>query len=260
MKYIVTNGFHTEEPNPLSADGSYAGFSCFSTNGPSEYDLLTRRTTTGCWMVQFRKGNEHYKEALVDFVRYENQYGRTVIIDSDHEDIHDILQKGQIEHFLPKTLVHSTSYSVYESIMRDGKLIAPFFLPEQERWNYQHDRSDVDRYLDNEPDEYKQYVMLGTMEAKTELIMAMYQKKSFSIDENVRYEPGVRFYFDAYKMLNDGLIVFDGIHIAKVYQGIELDRYLMRAISYRELERTQPWTPKAFQECANRLFKESLEY
>ena len=141
-------------------------------------------------------------------------------------------------------------------ISTEGQLKAASELSQQSR-NIDPS-SEVGRYLENEPPEYSDYIMFGAIASTTpEKIVASYQAGRFLLDDDAVYEPGVRLYFDNYRMIADHQIVRDGLHTAKVHKRLPLSPYLLAVIGANEVDPRREmnlWTPRLFVERANKAF------
>ena len=136
---IAPKEWTPSDKNPFTSDGSYGNrWSCFSTRAE----------------FQFRKGNDEFKEHLADFIRYENEYGRTIIIDFEKRNtVEDVVGQHLRKTPVPgarmstdaKYVVHSTTEESWEKIKSSGTLTAAAFL--QHRWNFDEDGNETDVYL-----------------------------------------------------------------------------------------------------------------
>ena len=246
MDYLhAPNSFNPNFPNPFSNDGTYSGYSCFSNTGTASIDLLTRRTKSGCWLVQYNERN--YVEHLVDFIKYENSYGRVVILHSNIKINIDECVLASEKALIPDILVHSTSLESLNQIKIDNKLKSG-----SNRHELKQQRGHtIIKYLSEEPGEYSDYVMLGTINENTELIMAMIQNDSFDVSEIDLYKAGARIYLNAQKLHKSGLLVRDGVHAGKVFKEIDLNKYCLKIVSAEDFEHSNQWTPKSFKDACN---------
>lgn len=74
--------------------------------------------------------------------------------------------------------------------------------------------------------------------------------------------PQVRMYFDAHKIIKDGLAVRDGVHILKVENILDLSKYLLLSVFEKDVilpNGKQYWTPALFTEAANGFFESQLK-
>lgn len=208
---------------------------------------------------------------MIDFLRYENAHGRTVIL-SFPKDIDvdgfvaralsctpeaNIVRPGD-----PKVVVHSTTLPAWESILADGELKAASLLGIEEGASARG-FSEIERYYQDEPPEYTDYIMFGGMDsAETEMVLASHNAGRFVCDDNAVYEPGVRLYFDNHRIIADGLGTRDGLHLIKVLRRLPLAPYLLAAVSVQDLDpegKIEVWTIRSFVERANEAFRSRSE-
>jgi hypothetical protein len=258
MDYVFPpRNWTINDSNPFDPDGKYGDrYSCFSTKGKFKYDKLTKRTKNGCWLLMYNEKNDGYIDELVYFIEYENINGRSVIIDSNQakEEIEAIIVAGENDFKATKYLVHSTTEIGWNRIEKSGKITADYFL--KERSNYNSDL--INDYMNNEPKEYCQYVDLADMEWNSEIVVAAHQYGKFITDESIEYVPGIRIYLDFKKMKNDGIIVYDGVHYAKVYKEIDVRKYMVKAIGKGNFKDINKWSPKLFMEMSNYEIENSV--
>ncbi len=155
-----------------------------------------------------------------------------------------------------EVIIHSTTLAAWERIRADGQLKAASELPRPAR--LLDSLSEVGRYLQNEPLEYGDYIMFGAIASTTpEKIVASYQTGSFLLDDDIVYEPGVRLYFDNYRIIGDSLATRDGLHTMKVHKQLPLSPYLLAAIRVIDLDpqrEVKAWTPRMFVEKSDKAF------
>ena len=192
--------------NPFTPDGSYGSrWSSFSILDKDDDQFITGKSGDGPFSARFGRRVEHLEIRLIDFIRYENDHGRTVIL-SFPEDIDiDLYVKQALSRMPnpdtlrsndPKIIVHSTAEGAWKIISSEGQLRAASELSQQA--HIIDASSEVSRYLENEPPEYSDYIMFGPIASTTpEKIVASYQAGRFILDDHAIYEPGVRLYFNA---------------------------------------------------------------
>ncbi len=120
----------------------------------------------------------------------------------------------------------------------------------------------VEAYLHDEPPEYKDYIMFGGMDSCVpEMVLASNCTGSFILDEKAAFKPGVRLYFDNYRIIRDGLATRDGLHVNKVHLHLPLQPYLLFAVGVDDLDpqrQVDQWTIRNFVERANAAFRSSV--
>lgn len=158
-------------------------------------------------------------------------------------------QKGvKLRKTDPTVLVHSTTLESWNQIQKDGKLRAPSELKS-------HDFciTEIGRQTLLEPADYSDYVMLDIPDGCGELVVSSRQQKIVCTDPDIPYLPGVRLYFDGIKLFENGMIMRDGFHPAKVYHSLLLAPYLLCAVTADHFPQQQ-WTPSSFTKAANTWF------
>ena len=110
-----------------------------------------------------------------------------------------------------------------------------------------------------EPKDYSGYIMLDILNGCGELVVNSRQLGYVCTDSDVPYNPGVRLYFDGYKIIRDGLTVRDGLHILKVKKELPLKEYLTMAVTEDMSLSREIWTPTTYTEWANKHFLSNVE-
>jgi hypothetical protein len=266
LDYVMAPpGWTSDDTNPFSADGSYgSSWSCFSTLGGSEYRHLTCRTRSGCWLFRINVEQVAIKRHLIDFIRYENENRRTVIVEArlgelsaravaDMERLTPL--PGIIRESDEPFLVHSTDRAGWGKIRAAEELTASAFLPKGRNLDALDDQAAA--YMRSEPSEYKEYIMLGSLNGpSTEVVVSCFQKGKMILSEDVAYDPGARLYLDNHALIRAGIDVRDGLHLMKVHGHLPL-RYLAAVVTVDDVELPPgqaQWTPRTFTERANSLF------
>jgi hypothetical protein len=267
MSYLkAPPGWAYTDANPFTPDSSYgAGWSGFCILGQDDDQFTTGKSGAGPFSARFGRRVEHLATRLIDFLRYENAQGRTVIL-SFPDDINidgfvaqalsQMPGPGVVRPEDPEIIVHSTTREAWRNIRADGWLKAASELSQQGR--IVDPSSEVGRYLEHEPPEYREYIMFGTIASTTpEKIVASYQAGRFILDDEAIYEPGARLYFDHHRMIADHRITRDGLHIAKVHKQLPLAPYLLAVIGVEEIDpqrEVKLWTPRLFVERSDAAF------
>jgi len=263
-------GWVYTDANPFTSDGSYGlGWSSFCILDIDDDQFTTGKSGDGPFSARFGQRVEHLETRLIDFLRYENAQGRTVILSfPDDIDIDTYVTQALSQMPKPDTvrpedpeiIIHSTTLDAWEKISAEGQLKAASELLRQAR--IIDPSSEVGRYLENEPPEYRDYIMFGAIASTTpEKIVASYQTGRFILDDDAVYEPGVRLYFDNYRMIGDHQIVRDGLHTVKVYKRLSLSPYLLAVIGVNDLDprrEVKMWTPRLFVERADKAFYDKI--
>jgi len=251
--YIIDNSWDTDSKIEIfNSSLPHCEYSIFSTEGLFKSDKFTKRTKSGYWIIQFRKGNNEFESRIKDFINYENKFGRTVLIHTsfDKTYIENILNNEVDQRKDISFFVHSTGIASVDKIFQSKKIIAFSFLTDKIKHF-----DEIIKYMEAEPSEYKDFVMLGNIEDNTEYVIACNQFGKFIDNKTTIYNPGARIYLDGRKLLSDDLLVFDGVHEAKVYKEIDLEKYALSIISYRDFDRSSWKTTEFVHECNERFKK-----
>lgn len=262
LYYKAPADWTADSPNPFTQNGSYDGWSCFQVENDLDTKFMHGKGEKGLFHMRFGPNVDRMEARLADFLRYEFQYGRRVILAfPDGVDIDQLVKRVMAEHsqggFFTheelRWLVHSTDLAAWEKIRscgelrslarlnREGNKIIPIGLMEL-----------------GEPDDYAEHVMLGQPGSTgPENVVASRAIGKIFTEENMPYTPGVRLYFNGYKIIDDGLAVYDGIHQIKVYDHLPLKPYLIAAVTADKVDpdsKVTEWTPRSFLDAADSYF------
>jgi len=261
MKYeIAPEGWTSHDSNPFKADGKYdRKYSSLFLSGVQNAHIMNGTSRSGIFHVIFNTQVRDRNQRIIDFITYENGFGRTVIVGSDHiDDLAEFMAslEGESDPCLPRAndpriLVHSTSREAWDSISSDGMMKSALQLTKEKK----HFISIGYKEL-QEPEEYRDFIMFGSFGFTTEFIVLSQQKGRIVTDENALYRPGVRIYFDCRKMVHDGMVFRDGLHLIKVKTTLDLAKYMLIAVKPEDLEPEGEiqWTPRLFAERSDELF------
>ncbi len=246
-------------PNPFSTDGGYDGWSLLTlTAGLDERCPIGREPHTRVWHFGLGLANHDTPPRLADFLRYEAAQGRRVLVQAPSgTDVDSLVAAALaanpagpvVRPTDARYLVHSTPRAAWPQIAAAGELRAVACLP---------DTVQIGKLLLEEPDDYGDYVNLGYLDRLgCEFVIASRQSGRMTCNEDAVYEPGVRLYFDAHRLITDGLAARDGVHPLKVRHRLPLQPYLLAAIGPHDVDPTGEvavWTPATFVSRANARF------
>ena len=102
-------------------------------------------------------------------------------------------------------------------------------------------------------EDFSNYVMLSPVGVNNEIIVASKEKGCIDINPNQTYRAGCRFYLNAEKLANDGLLLRDGQHL-KVKNEIPLDKYLIWYSTAERINLPPETTPSEFFQLSNKEF------
>lgn len=258
-RFAAPLGWSPDCPDPFSADGGYDCWSCFEIVEELDSTFKHGKASSGLFHMRFGPNVDRLEGHLADFLRYEPAHGRRVIVACSDAD--DLVRRALAAH--PdggyfsrrelKWLVHSTDLDAWRMIQNCGELRSFDRLRREG-----HDTAALGMTEIEEPDDYAEYVMFGCPgHIGPEHVVASRKRGEIFTHEDVPYTPGVRLYFDGHRIIDDGLAVYDGVHIVKVHDHLPLEPYLMLAVTAVSLgpgARMAEWTPRTFTEAADGEF------
>jgi len=219
----------------------------------------------GSWGYYFLGLNpdaKNFAYLAADFIRYETAHGRKVRFKPRNFDPTDVLQRvpesgSVLRPSDPPFVIHSTTLEAYKKILLDGQLKSTSQL--RKEGTIQHAIGFLPL---GEPPDYLDYVMFGGFGGPGgEVVVNSHLRGKPCFDPNTPYEPQARMYFDARKMIEDGLAVRDGAHVLKVHGALPLEGYLLRTVFAGDVvlpDGAECWTPTLFTEAANALFDREM--
>lgn len=255
MIFYAEDNWTPLEDNPFSNDGQYGeNWSAFVYDDNIDYYTNIFQGAKVYTLRVSPKIDLKY-ERLSDFVVYEVGYNRNLIIkciEADRKHIKKIIDEIQYNNSTsvretdPKWMVHSTTKELWKSIEETGSLLSPSELKKR---NIRVKEIGLKALM--EPKDYSDYIMLDVLNGCGEIVVNSRQLGYVCVDPDVPYTPGVRLYFDAHRIIEDGLATRDGVHLLKVKRELPLERYLVSLVEKDLLEPKDLWTPTTYTEAAN---------
>ena len=268
---IASTDWNQQSPNPFRTDGTYGlRWSSLTILESSDFPLRyigRYRNNEGLYCCQIGSNCPNLTLILADYITYESMHGRTVIIAAPAgTDVELMIKTAMTEY--PRTsvvrpddgewAVHSTTLSRWERIQACGQIRSIQRLHEDGIVYPEIGFTEL-----REPEDFREYVVLADFESiNPEFVVASHGKGCVITEENSSYEPGVRLYFDAHKIIRDGLAVRDGLHSLKIHDHLRLIPYFAAAISVSDMnhsECTSAWTPRSFLREANNHFRNIVD-
>lgn len=228
----------------LTDSTEYRQFNCFEN---SIYTLKISKNYKYwyydlCDLVDFYKGSDI--EVISEISNDDLALARKLY--GNHQYNEHILREYE-----PDVMVHSTTKNNIQSILSDKKLKAWNLLrAEKSGWEQQPIGA-----LLGDIEDFSNYVMLSGISQNNEIITASKSNGEINTDINQSYVAGARFYLNAQKLADDGLLLRDGAHI-KVRDYIDLEQYLIWYSTPETLGIDEHTTPKIFFELSNKKFNE----
>ena len=189
---------------------------------------------------------------IIEFIEYENRYGRKCIIECDDSTLLNIINQKitDKETYLkiprPKLLTectacpyrkgcvtdyvcHTTSAENSIKIFQCGKLLSALKarrVPVEELMNEK-------RNVANDPADYFEYIMFawGNCQAGDRLVMER-QLGRFpdDVELSVNFNPGVRFYFKYEQLIKHPNVIFDGVLPMKIKDELILRDWVYKIV------------------------------
>ena len=257
--YYADKSFDQTTINPYNNNQPYSdNWVMFKLLDAADFNLSTGGGIDGIFQLIVAKGNTDWAYRLFDFIQYESSHNKNIILAVDAEDLEAARQTygthGYMDRFLrpyeQKILVHSTMKENYKSIMHDGCLKSWNMLSNHGKGN----ESPIGHLL-GDPLDYSDYIMFSKGGVAPEIVISSKQKNRIEMDIDMQYVAGARFYFDAKKIAEDGLLVRDGAHL-KVKDCLDVGKYILWIATPENLGITENTTPRIFAEKADLTFNQ----
>jgi len=259
MYSVAPLHWRPSDPNPFSNDGSYGSdWSCFYIDGVDRRVNFCGGGRTGPFTFRLGADAPSLATSLADFLRYEHEHDRQVIVcstepidvdDFVRQTLRDTLAATVVRPSDPKWVVHSTTPEGWTGIKKGGcvKSLSTLQMEGKKITGLGLDEL-------GEPPDYAEYIVLGRVdEMNAEHVVSSRQKGHIVTDPDLPYQPGARLYFDNHMIIQAGLAMRDGLHLAKVRGVLPLTPYMVVSVSVEELP-VETWTPRTFWKAANDLF------
>lgn len=256
--YFASDQELIKQLSDLSPD-DYQKWIRFVLADTTDYTMFTS-TEENIFTLKVSKNYPQWDFALMDFLGYEESYGKNIILDVSKEDFELAKQNYRNHHFQeecirdyePTVLVHSTTWISWEQIKSSGSL---------KSWNMvkidnpDFEKEPIGKQL-GDPQNYCDYIMFSDGHVASEIVVASKLHGYIEMDVNKEYQTGARLYFDMQKIAEDGLLVRDGAHL-KVKDQLPIEKYLIWVATWENTGlSSQTSTPMAFTTAANKMFNE----
>ena len=213
---------------------------------------------TECWDGVFYKKLSHYPnittweiQTVLDFIKYEESYGRMCKIESERqiiekiENYRDTYEKGvrisppakieectacpKYQGCMTDYVCHTTSVDNAIKILKTGKLLSPVLARNMSA----AELAKESRNAANDPEDYFQYIMFawGNCQAGDRLVMER-KLGRFPNEEDlsVGFTPGVRFFFYYKDLIHHPEATFEGVLPIKVKNEVVLKDWISAII------------------------------
>ena len=260
MIYKVEEGFCGSSINPITNEAYDSNWIAYCLTDSKEYHITTGGGVNSVYTLRASKEYLHWKMSLMDFIEFYTEENKNIILsvsDNDLEEAklfynHHHYNDEFLRYYEPKVMVHSTATNSWESIKSDKCLKSWNKLKE---YKVSWEQSPIGKQL-GDPEDFSDYIMFSNGTISSEIVVLSKQNGKITMDEDARYKPGVRLYFDMEKVAEDGLLIRDGCHL-KIKDSLPLDSYLIWAADWKSAGLTSEWsTPLEFTNKSNECFNE----
>lgn len=209
------------------------------------------------YTVKISKQYKYWYYNLCDMIDFYTDSDIQLLLDVSCEDIklarklygnHSFDEKN-LREYEPDIMVHTTLLESKSQIITDGYIKCWNMLKQE---NIAFEEKPIGSLL-GDIEDFSNYVMLSPIDVNNEIIVASKQKGRIDTNPEQIYNAGCRFYLDARKLANDGLLLRDGQH-TKVKGQIPLDQYFIWYSTADKVGLSEKTTPKEFFEVSNRKF------
>jgi len=261
--YFADQSFDQTTANPYNNNLPYADdWIMLQLLETADFKLFTGGGREGIFRLILTKENLDWAYRVCDFIQYESAHNKNMILAMTKED-YEMAQSlygnhSYADRFLrpyeQKALVHTTTKESYVSIMQDGCL---------KSWNVLKTRgvimeeAPIGRLL-GDPSDYSDYIMFSDGGVFSEVVAASKQKGKIEMDIDSPYIAGARFYFDANRIAEDGLLIRDGGHL-KVKDRLPVAPYVHWIATPEVLGISENTTPRFFAEKADSAFAQRFK-
>jgi len=257
--FYVDTSFEPSDKNPFDDNKPYdSNWIMFKLVDDPNIYRSTGKGKNKLFQEIISKKCEGWQYRIMDFINYERVQDRNIIISVDEYDLNEAkrIYKGhnytdkKLRYYEPKVLIHSTPLNCWESVKSSNCLKAWNILKQE---NIITNEMPIGSLL-GDPEDFSNYIMLG-LGINCEIVVSSKQKNKIEMDMDALYEPGVRLYFDAKKIANDGLLTRDGVHY-KVKDTLLLNKYLIWSATIENINmKDHEITPRNFACCADEAFE-----
>lgn len=209
------------------------------------------------YTVRISKHYKYWYYDLCDMIGFYKNSKTELILDASKNDMESacflygnhIYNEKALREYETSVMVHTTTFESYKEILSDGSIKCWNMLKRQKD---SFEEKPIGSLL-GDIEDFSNYVMLSPVGVNNEIIVASKEKGCIDINPNQTYRAGCRFYLNAEKLANDGLMLRDGQHL-KVKKEIPLDKYLIWYSTAERINLPPETTPLEFFEMSNKEF------
>jgi hypothetical protein len=219
------------------------------------------KLASGLYSARFGRRTAHLRDRVADFIRYERDWGRQVIVAAEYpvdvvayvgDALHSTPPPGRLRPYDPAIVVHSTTRERWTRIAEAGCLLAASKLRQA---GLEIPAIGFETF--GEPDEYGEFIHFSPLGSPNgEIVVLSHQRGTLVTNFEATYVPGARIYLDARRMIGDRVAVRDGLHVLKVHMVLELEPCLVDVVTAQDLgDGDEHWTPRQFALSADTEFR-----
>lgn len=217
--------------------------------------------SSGLYTARYSRRTPHLSNRVADFLRYEQAWKRSVLVAAEYAFDVDAFISAALEHTPPadelrsydaEVWVHSTPLDRWRSIQAGGEILSAAELARRGK-----PVPTIGFAALGEPDEYAEFVHFSSLGIATgEVIVLSHAAGSITTEFDAEYVPGARIYLDGHRVIRDGRITRDGLHMMKVLRSVDLSRYAIDVVTADDLTCAEGhWTPRGFAEAADHEYR-----
>lgn len=250
--------------NPVTEKGYQSDCIIFILEENENPGMVCGKSANGIYTARTGTGNLNWKMAVGDFINYNNIMGHEAVVCISSKRLDEVKEsylghsynERRLREYEPSFLIHSTTYENGKRILEDGYIGSWNLLKKEKKITGE---TQVGKIL-GDLDYFSDYIMFSCGEVSSEIVVMSKQSGRIIMDINNQYKTGNRFYFDAARMAEDGIIERDGIHI-KVREKLPLKPYLLWWTDWKKAGlKDQVSTPAEFTDKANSAFGNYIIY
>ncbi len=258
---FADNGFEPSEINPYTGRPYSEDWVYIELVETANYYLFNGGNAF-VFKVSISKNCPDWQFRLLDFIEYEQEEGKRIIIKITEDDFSEA-KKAYAGHchtdnFLRKSegkyFVHSTTAENYKNIVKDGCL---------KSWNILKAEGKIKEkkpigVLLGDHSNYSDYIMLSDGGVAGEIVVNSKNCSKIVMDTNAPYSPGARLYFDAEKIAENGILIRDGVHY-KVKNILPLKDFLLWTATPESIGFLgKRITPRQFADLSDNIFNKQF--
>jgi len=258
--YRVSEDFTATDINPITNKPYDNSWIVYCLTSSDEYHMMNGGGIKTVYTLKVSKNYPDWKMSIIDFIEFQEDNGKSIILSASNNDL-ELAKEFYLGHHYnekslrqnePGVLIHSTTTENWESIKLDGCLKSWSVLKaERKDW----EETPIGNEL-GDPLDFSDYIMFSNGAVSSEMVILSKQTGKINMNQNIKYKPGARLYFDMEKIAEDGLLLRDGCHL-KVKGRLPLSPYLIWTADWKSVGLESEFsTPAEFTVRANNKFNE----